>query len=389
LAVGEDVKERGKQLMDKSQYLAVALLAGYVLATVPPTEVGAVSQLQKKWAVNTSAVFAGITFGAGHQGCQTVWDVDADGVNEIIFGTRRGDSKRLWCFDANQNFEWIYPPMDRDGLPGDPMSKVSLIDVDRDGGYELCLGGRGGKLHVLDGKGHIIWTWDNPNLGTSMTGPPQAYDVDGDGFVDFFVADEMGYVHRLNHEGQLVWSMPACGKAIADQPTIADIDRDGGCEVLVASYDWCIHCLDARTGGEEWRFNTSSSIRTPPIVADVNKDSEYEALVWDDAGSLFCVSLFGAEIWNFTLPTPEARSPKLGQPIGDVDGDGSLEMAVVSDSGLYCIDIGGSSPVLQWEINVSKWTEEGRFGGANAMPSAWSGYTLMADIDGDGRQEFL
>ena len=364
----------------------VCTVCGLVAVLVMITQVGAVAQLRVKWVFNAAQGLE--SFGStAHQGCQTVWDIDGDGVDEIVFGTPWGDSKRLWCIGAGGAFKWSYPPMDQDGLLGDWICKVSLIDVDRDGRYELCFAG-GGRLHVLDGKGHTIWTWDNPNVGTSILGPPQAYDVDGDGFVDFFVADEMGYLHRLTNEGRLVWSSKACSNTI-DQPTIADIDRDGGCELLVASWDGCLYCLDGGTGGEEWRFKTSASIRSPPIVADVNKDSEYEALVWDDAGSLFCVSLFGAEIWNFTLPTPEARSPKLGQPIGDVDGDGSLEMAVVSDSGLYCIDIGGSSPVLQWEINVSKWTEEGRFGGANAMPSAWSGYTLMADIDGDGRQEFL
>ncbi len=95
---------------------------------------GPVAEIGLKWAINTSAVFSGMTFGAGHQGCQTVWDVDGDGTNEIVFGTRRGASRRLWCFDADGGFEWIYPPMDQDGLPGDPMSKVSPVDLNRDGG---------------------------------------------------------------------------------------------------------------------------------------------------------------------------------------------------------------------------------------------------------------
>jgi len=124
-----------------------------------------------------------------------------------------------------------------------------LIDVNRDGRYELCLA-EGGRLHALDGKGQIIWTWDNPNVGRDILGPPQAYDIDGDGFVDFFVADEAGYLYKLTHEGRLVWSSHPCSNTIG-QPTIADIDRDGGCELLVASWDgWR---LQGRSGGSRPR----------------------------------------------------------------------------------------------------------------------------------------
>jgi len=300
--------------------------------------------------------------------------------------------------------------MDQDGLLGDWISKVSLIDVDRDGRYELCFAG-GGRLHVLDGKGHTIWTWDNPNVGTSILGPPQAYDVDGDGFVDFFVADEMGYLHRLTNEGRLVWSSKACSNTI-DQPTIADIDRDGGCELLVASWDGCLYCLDAGTGGEEWRFKTSASIRSPPIVADVNKDSEYEALVWSEdvlseGGTLFCISFYGAEIWSLTFPRKGRISVMQQTPaIGDVDGDGSMEMAVMvsslrvtwnssqsdgnsgPDNGAYVIDIGGAVPKVKYALNFTEMRLKGTI-----PPGDWglqhSSYQLVADIDGDNRQEIL
>ena len=115
----------------------VILLIAMLAAAATVTQVAAISQLQVKWAFNTSAQFEGKTFGAGHQGCQTVYDIDGDGKNEIIFGTRRGDSRRLWCIEQDGAFQWIYPPLGEDGLPGDPTSKVSLVDVDNDGTYEV------------------------------------------------------------------------------------------------------------------------------------------------------------------------------------------------------------------------------------------------------------
>ena len=65
-----------------------AILVGLLAASLV-AEVTAASQLQVKWAVNTSDVFQARTFGAGHMAAQTVWDVDGDGTKEVVFGTRR------------------------------------------------------------------------------------------------------------------------------------------------------------------------------------------------------------------------------------------------------------------------------------------------------------
>jgi len=92
------------------------LLAGTGVAVA--SDQATVQGLQVEWAFNTSDVFEGRLFGPGRQSCQTVWDVDGDGVNEVVFGTRRGESDRVWCIDQDGSFEWVYPPIEEDGLPG-------------------------------------------------------------------------------------------------------------------------------------------------------------------------------------------------------------------------------------------------------------------------------
>jgi len=61
----------------------------------------------------------------------------------------------------------------------------------------------------------------------------------------------------------------------------------------------------------------------------------------------------------------------------------------MSEDAIYLYDIGGAAPVKQWEINLTKWSEEGRFGGAKAIATAYASYQLIADINGDGKQEIL
>ena len=370
----------------------VILLIAMLAAAATVTQVAAISQLQVKWAFNTSAQFEGKTFGAGHQGCQTVYDIDGDGKNEIIFGTRRGDSKRLWCIEQDGAFQWIYPPLGEDGLPGDPTSKVSLVDVDNDGTYEICLAGRGGRLHVLNPDGSIKWTWDNPDAGTAMHGGPQAYDVDGDGYVEFFMNSNSGFIDRIDHNGNSVWRSFQCGDDNQGQPTIADIDRDGEYEVLWASQDHNLYCINAQTGAEEWRFDTGANMQTNQvIVADVNNDGEYEAIVWTDAvgdtpGTVYCVSFYGTELWRWTLPT--TSNIRICQAMGDLNGDGNLDLAVNSGAGGFGIDISGAAPVTLWHVN---FTDLGLTVPelAGATSNHWSSYQLIADIDADGKQEVL
>ena len=249
----------------------VTLLIG-ILAIAAAVATVQAAELTVKWAFNTSAQFPGKTFGAGHQGSQAVWDVDGDGVNEILFGTRRGDSKRYWCVKADGTLKWVYPPIAETGLPGDPWG-ASFVDVDNDGKYEICIAGRGGRLSVLKGDGTLLWKWENPVAGQTMLGPPQAYDVDGDGFVEFFMADNGGFVHRVDHTGKLVWTSFQCGKANEGHVTIADVDRDGELDVLWCSQDFNLYCISAKTGAEKWRFNSGANMQTNAnIVVDVNKD---------------------------------------------------------------------------------------------------------------------
>jgi outer membrane protein assembly factor BamB len=344
-------------------------------------------KLEVEWAFNTSEVFDDKSFGAGHQGCQTVWDVDGDGVMEIVFGTRRGDSKRFWCIDQDANFEWVYPPIGEDGLPGDPTSKPSLVDVDNDGVYELALAGRGGRLHVINGDGTVVWTWDDPNEGSNMHGAPQAWDVDGDGFVEFFMQDAAGFIHRVSHEGELVWTSFQAGADNQGHPTIADIDRDDVFEVLWASQDNNLYCIDSTSGAEEWRFDTGANMQTNQvIVADVNNDGEFEAVVWTDAptNAVFVVSFYGTELGRWT--EPNGANIRICQAMGDVNRDGNLDMAVMSGSSVFCIDLATLS--LHWTANLTQAADMGIIP-SGATPNHWTSYQTIADFDGDGDLEIL
>jgi hypothetical protein len=177
--------------------------------------------------------------------------------------------------------------------------------------------------------------------------------------------------------------------------TIADIDQDGGYEVMVGSQDGNLYCINADTGMEEWRFPTGNKMQTNPvIVADINNDGEYEAVCWNGndlaagtPGYIFAVTFYGTELWRWPYPLVD-EEVALSNAIGDVDGDGGLDIAFQYDGGMGVVDIGGGSPVTKWVKNVTEWYEEGLLP-AKAVNNDFSSYHLIADIDGDGQQEIL
>jgi len=345
-----------------------------------------VPQLGVEWTVNMSDL-SSLIVGPGHRSCQAVWDVDGDGVMEVVFGNRRGDTRRLWCVGADSRLEWMYPPPDMPGLPGSP-GKVSLVDVDGDGVCELCLSGRGGRLQVLDGDGRLVWYWDEPDRA-DMRGAPQALDVDGDGLVEFFLATSHGYIHRVSDEGELVWTSFQALSGNGGHPTVCDIDRDGGFEVVWACQDHNVYCIDAGSGSEVWRFDTGSNMESNNvIVADIDGDGEFEALAWTSppTSSVFSISHGGVEEWSWRHP--RQGTIRLCQAVGDLDGDGGMDMVVMSSDAGFALNMSGAVPVVMWEVNFTEMSESGELPwGATA--NYWSSYQTIADIDGDGELEVL
>jgi hypothetical protein len=47
------------------------------------------------------------------------------------------------------------------------------------------------------------------------------------------------------------------------------------------------------------------------------------------------------------------------QALGDVDEDGSMEMALMTGSSIFLVDLGADPPFAEWEVNLSLLSEQG------------------------------
>ena len=328
-----------------------------------------------------------------------VADLDGDGDKELIGPT---DTHYVTALDHGGN-----------QLPASPVygaGKVwSQVGVHVD--------------HAVDLRGYADCGVEHrPNFANSA---PVVGDLDGDGVREIVIvgnvydcgADpyaslyEMPFVFRLDRTraSGTGWSWtvlptPAAGSGPLSEdygvietaepnPVLADLDGDGQKEILFPSYDGRVHAygLDGTESGG-WPYDVpGSGIRfaSEPVVADLDGDGTAEVIFtsWPQksvggTGQLHVLSHLGAPLHEVALPAPFGGATwngALGAPsLGDVDGDGELEVAVGTvSSGVAVYDLPGTSNArVLWGTGRGGLRRTGAAPGPAGPPPATRFYAL-------------
>jgi hypothetical protein len=160
---------------------------------------------------------------------------------------------------------------------------------------------RGGAPILVDGY--------YPPLGVPA---PTTIDLDGDGMLEIVVPLNDGRVHAFSPTAAELWSFDhTFGKAVmyASEVTVADLDQDGSPELLLSTF-----------GAPEEH----------------------------DSGHLVVLDVGGQLLHDVPLPNPGDNGNGNGAPaapaIGDLDGDGQLEIFVQTfDHGMDVFTVPGSA----------------------------------------------
>jgi hypothetical protein len=119
------------------------------------------------------------------------------------------------------------------------------------------------------------------------------------------------------------------GSIVRSAPSMADLDGDGWPEVLFGTNDGQLYAVDADGSVlPGFPVETGGSITSSAVVGDLTGDREPDIVVGGADDMLYGFDASGAVLRNFPIGGSTSGQMNGTPALGDLDGDGDLEVAV-------------------------------------------------------------
>jgi hypothetical protein len=266
---------------------------------------------------------------------------------------------------------------------------ASAYDVDGDGMQDLIMGDEAGALvwlHSVSGELSVIQPERPPAsvlfVGTDSTSPIRSgvcgYDFTGDGRDDWVYCAASGQVLMCDSQGKILagWQGRAIDTSVSlrsPTPVLADLDGDQVPEIIVAHPAGSVYAFQAPRivpGPLSlfWKASADDTIYDEVALADLTGDEVSDVVVVTRGGAL--AELNGKD--GSSLHTWAVGAD--GSPlIEDLNGDGLLELVAPADSGWAIIETGGAAyPGNTWPT----WRGDAGRRGRRDSHRGWPGEIL-------------
>lgn len=255
----------------------------------------------------------------------TLADVDGSGDLEVLAGSTDA-LFRVWNHDGT-----LFPGWPR-AMGGQVQSKAAAADLDGDGDLEIIVAVKSGQLQILHHDGTSLAGWPRPWGGTLGFLSPSVFDLDGDGRPEVLMGGG-GSVYAWRTDGTAVPGFPrVVGGLISGTLAVGDVVGDARPEIFATAINpGNLHGLAADgTVLPGWPKATGlSSSYAAPSIGDLDGDGTREVLVvgynFGNYTRIFAYRGDGSDFPNFPLTYPSLQTYSC-PVIGDVDGDGDLEL---------------------------------------------------------------
>jgi hypothetical protein len=269
--------------------------------------------------------------GSGHLRAPIIFDIDDDGSLEIITGQ---GNVSVYNHDGT-----IYPGWPQSiGCVATP----SVADVDNDGVVEICAVSYN-SIYLWDKDGNPEPGWPLLNVaGATSYAQPTIADLDDDGdmeilhaYYDQWNTPSQNHVAIYHHDGTAFdnWPQIYPGPHTYVTPVVGDIDNDGDLEIFGGGHTFDVmakHHTGVTVAG--WPAQIGSALECSPIVFDIDDDGSRDVVVAENGivGMAYMWAFHNnastVEDWPIDIFAPAmVNSPA----VGDVDGDGDIEIALI------------------------------------------------------------
>jgi outer membrane protein assembly factor BamB len=302
----------------------------------------------------------------------TVADLDGNGLPDVVAVSSRGSVFIGRNGKTGIKFERLSYRAEDFSVP------AAVIDCDGDGKKEIVLVETRGQTIVLDGsQGTLTKTAAYPRaaiakMDSSYAATADAYVLSSPAFVAGKGEKRCAMATVLRDPAVVALVRPPAGDPVWARnlsmavrpdtasgplypaPVTADLNRDGHNDLVVALQAGPLLALDGRTGSLIWSYHEPSMwhrVYASPALYDFDKDGTVDAVFGEDAGGVHVVSgRTGASLGS----SGPASSPVIGSlMVGDVDGDGKVDIAVQHADGTvrtYRTSSSAPTPASFWPM---------------------------------------
>jgi FG-GAP-like repeat len=316
-----------------------------------------------------------------------VADFDGDGEPDILTAEMHTSRKRRVLVYLNRKGAFEPHVLARTGS-----HNMRVADIDGDGDIDIV-----GKNYA--GPGRVIEMWENRTsdatkwkyISIDGTRPKSEKgtmglcftDADRDGFTDV-VAGSFLY---LNPGGDLqgIWKRTQIVDGMDVYYSI-DVNGNNRCDLIGIMGD-TVYWIEATD-------EKATSWKAHPVgkVAKGRTQGSFKAkLIPGEKPQL--VFTRGQNLYVLLIPVDPARSPwpllrvsteneEEGLAVGDIDGDGDLDIAAVQSDGHHVVWLENPGSVsVKWKVHV--------VGGQVTGSQTWLDRIALADLNGDGRLDII
>jgi hypothetical protein len=350
-----------------------------------------------------------------------IGDIDGDGKPDLVLANDYDAT--IWIYrniGSNGNLaaaSFAAPVILSAGPVGsfpDNLVQLVLADLDGDGRLDIVTENEEtGMVNVfqnLSSPGSLTTSSFGPRIDLPVGSQPVSVavgDMDGDGKPDIIAANfgsgTLSILRNLSTGGLLTSNSFAAAMSLSapgnpSQVLAQDLDGDGKADLVVANYNTSSGISIFRNTSTPGTFSfasrvdlsTPSSAEVAIAIGDIDGDGNQDVVVGSYNTANFSVyrnigSPGSVSVGSFAAPVTFATGPDIprgGIALGDIDGDGKLDLAVV---GQY-----SSSMYLYRNLSTPGSFTSSSLASPVTFASGNNPATVViGDLDGDGRPDIV